>query len=113
VVGGYLVTHENPSTGALESMFTERVNLTQVDPPPNPPWAAYFTGTAPFGTVDGAATMTDASGSALVVPALGQFTLGGQRPGKTCKDIPDTMDHPGDPMLQPVANAIIHVALSC
>jgi hypothetical protein len=100
--GGYLVTYVN-ALGESISMQELRVNGGAVGDPPTTPWGAYFTGTGAYGTIDGAATTTSASGSALVVPATSMFNLGGFRPGKNCAPA----------AVQPHPNAFIHLALSC
>lgn len=97
---GYLVTQSDTS-GALagEQVW---VNGGPVGGPPSQPWSAYFVD-KPFGMLDATQQMTGTGGSSLVVPQTGSFMLGGARTGKTCKQI----------TVQPVANVLIHVDLSC
>jgi hypothetical protein len=99
----YLVTQADGS-GVAQATEEVWVDGGPANGPPTTPWSAYFTGDAAFGTLDPAATMTDTSGSSLVVPSgSGSFMLGGKRTGKTCTQI----------MVQPVGNTIIHVTLAC
>lgn len=100
--GGYLVTYINALGDPIPTQEL-RINGGAVGDPPTTPWGAYFSGPAPYGTIDAAATTTSPSGSALVVPAATMFNLGGFRPGKNCTPA----------MLVPHANAFIHLALSC
>jgi hypothetical protein len=100
---GYLVTQAD-AMGVPQATEEVWVNGGTVAGPPNPPWSAYFSGGQAFDTASTSATMTDASGTSLVVPAAtGSFSLGGKRTGKTCTQV----------MVQPVAGALIHVNLSC
>jgi hypothetical protein len=102
LTGGYLVTYVN-SSGAPIPMQELRVNGGAVGDPPTVPWGAYFSGAGAYGPIDGAATSTGASGSALVVPGGSTFMLGGFRTGKNCTPV----------SAQPHPTAFLHVALSC
>ena len=64
-------------------METVDVNGSQASPPPNPPWAAFYSNTG-FETLDPALTATGAAGTAFVVPGGGTFDLRGRHPGKSC-----------------------------
>lgn len=70
-----------------------------VNPPGTIPWAGYFAGSVPFGTLDTAATVTAASGTAITVMPAGPFSLEGFRQGRRCK-----IEN-----LRSVSNTLIHV----
>lgn len=102
VAGGYLVTFGGAQ--GPQAAFRLRVAGAAVGGPPTQPWGAYFTGPPAFGDLDPTLMASDVSGTAVVVPPTGQISLGGtDLMGKTCTVV----------MVQTVANALIHVTLSC
>jgi hypothetical protein len=99
VTGSYLVTFATNS----DIPYSLRVGGGTIGMPPTQPWGVYFTGTYPFGTLDPSLTGSQANHTGLLVPPTGAFQLGGQRTGKSCTPV----------TVQAVANALVHVTLSC
>ena len=81
VASGYLVRYKTDPLGLSEEARVD--GAKPPGPPPTPPWAAYFGND--FELLDPALVATGAEGTALIVPNVGTFKLGGFRPGKQCE----------------------------
>lgn len=96
---GYLVEYTNGGNPVLGDAVAKDSGSPLTNPFGTVPWAAYFTGFEPFGVLDPTLTVTANSGSALVVPGGGIFSIDGFRTGRRCK-ISD---------LQQVTNTLVHI----
>jgi hypothetical protein len=100
VTGSFLVQY-----GGSTQPVAVGVNGVGVNVPPTPPWAAYFVGASPFGTLDPMLTATGTSQSAILVPpAATTFTLNGSGSAGPAMC--------GQVNLEAVANVIMVIGLS-
>jgi hypothetical protein len=101
---GYLVEYTRSDRPVLDTQVAKDNSSGLTNPAGTIPWAAYFGGGGPFGTLDPALTATGETGTALAVLGGGIFSLEGVRTGARCKIAG----------LQQVGNTLIHViAVNC
>jgi len=97
---GFLVQYTSSNGVTIEGEAVAVDSGSPLTSPPGTiPWAAYFSGPAPFGTLDPAAMTTGPSGTAFAAMPAGPFSLEGFRQGRRCK-----VEN-----LETVSNVLIHV----